>query len=185
MESKQEIINEDSKLIASVDAGSAESTKIAETDTTTNTKKCAHFCALVRHGERIDYTKEVNPHNLKNPLDPSLSSLGLSQAERTGEFFAKYCPKKTSSISTDENFHHGFDTYVIETSPMLRCIQTAAKIASKLGVKKIKINYMATEFLNEGLYPSGCPLSKIEFAQVMKISRQDRPPQMLKFKQDN
>lgn len=68
----------------------------------------------------------------------------------------------------------GFDYFVVETSPFARCIQTAAKIAAKLGVKKIKINYMASEFLNGDMYPEGCPLSKLEFAQVMKVSRNER-----------
>lgn len=59
-------------------------------------KKCAHFCAVVRHGERLDQTLGVNPHDLPNPFDPSLSKLGFSQAERTGEFFAKFCPPQVS-----------------------------------------------------------------------------------------
>jgi broad specificity phosphatase PhoE len=88
-----------------------------------------------------------------------LTTLGLSQAERTGEFFAKFCP----GVNVDENItadqmHLGFDHFVIETSPFIRCIQTANKIAEKLGVTKIKINYMASEFLHEQLYPDGCPL---------------------------
>lgn len=80
--------------------------------------------------------------------------------------------------------HLGFDYYVIETSPFLRCIQTAAKIAEKIGVKRVRINYMASEFLNGKMYPEGCPMSKVEFAKVMKINRSDRPPAMFKFKQD-
>ena len=80
-----------------------------------------------------------------NKVDPPLTKLGLSQAERTGEFLAKFCPRK-GAMDVDEkiqeNMHHlGFDAFVIETSPMIRCIQTACKIAEKLGVSKIKINY--------------------------------------------
>lgn len=76
----------------------------------------------MRHGERMDQAKGVNPHDLANPFDPSLSKLGVSQAERTGEFFAKFCPSKVSGESTEESLHLGFDYYVIETSPFLRCI---------------------------------------------------------------
>lgn len=50
---------------------------------------------------------------------------------------------------------------------------------------KIKINYMASEFLNAKMYPEGCPMSKVEFAKIMKISRGDRPMAMQKFKHDN
>ena len=152
------------------------------------TKKCAHFCALVRHGERADL-KQDYAQSIQNHWDPPLTKLGLSQAERTGEFFAAFCPSSDSSeafntTSTEDGLHLGFDRFIIETSPSIRCIQTANKIAEKLGVTKIKINYMASEFLSNLIFDEGCPLKHLEFTKLMKIKRKDRGPHLQKFQED-
>ena len=40
-----------------------------------------------------------------------------------------------------------FDKIVIETSPFMRCIQTASQIADVLNVNEVELNFMASEHL--------------------------------------
>ena len=41
-----------------------------------------------------------------------------------------------------------FDKIIIETSPFLRCMQTAAQVAKALNHPKVVINYRLSEMLN-------------------------------------
>ena len=63
---------------------------------------------------------------------------------------------------------------IIECSPLIRCLQTASKIAEALGVTEIKINYMATEFLHVDVYPEGCPMGSLELLKVFKLKKKER-----------
>jgi broad specificity phosphatase PhoE len=42
-----------------------------------------------------------------------------------------------------------FDEIYIESSPFLRCLQTASRIAEKLRVKKVEVNWLITEHLGD------------------------------------
>ena len=83
------------------------------------------FYAFIRHGERADQTSNDDSKNFvvqseqTNPIDPPLTITGIKQAQATGHFLGKYF--------TD--YAMKFDTLVIQTSPFLRCIMTAAEIA--------------------------------------------------------
>ena len=39
-----------------------------------------------------------------------------------------------------------FDEVIVEASPFVRCLSTAARIAKPLGIKKIPINYLMSEW---------------------------------------
>ena len=70
-----------------------------------------------------------------NKYDLPLSRKGINQAMEKADFFVKYFE--------DNNYH--FDKIVIECSPFLRCMMTAAQIASSLGQEEVVINYRAAE----------------------------------------
>lgn len=57
----------------------------------------------------------------------------MLEAERTGQFLNAYF---------DEN-NYTFDEVIIECSPFLGCMMTAAKIASCLWKTEVTINYLA------------------------------------------
>ena len=106
-------------------------------------KKC-HFVAMIRHAERADSVKDKNKKRVmefKNKVDPQLSPKGIEQAKATGRYLKKYF----------EDNQMTFDHFVIESSPFLRTLQTAAWIASELGsaCKQIHVNYLLTDLLYE------------------------------------
>jgi broad specificity phosphatase PhoE len=70
---------------------------------------------VLRHGERSDrvHPRYVRPYEV--PFDPSLTELGLLQAERSAQFIQHISPKNVS-------VH-------IVSSPFLRCLETAGKLA--------------------------------------------------------
>ncbi|TNV76103.1 hypothetical protein FGO68_gene4205 [Halteria grandinella] len=105
------------------------------------------FVGLIRHGERADY---VGPHQTSKPYtvhhDPPLSDIGIKQAYETGLALKK--------LLIDEQ---GYETIIIECSPFIRTMMTAAHIVKGLGKGKIQINYLFTELLTPDLYED-CPL---------------------------
>ena len=54
---------------------------------------------------------------------------------------------------TDE----GYTEVLIECSPFIRTMMTAANIAKGLGIRKIKINYLYSELLGDNLFET-CPM---------------------------
>ena len=61
----------------------------------------------------------------------------MQQAEETGRFFKDYLES-----------HPYLEKVVIETSPFMRTMQTAAGIARVLGMPKVKINYTYCEWMS-------------------------------------
>lgn len=64
----------------------------------------------------------------------------------------------------------GIQTVIIETSPFLRCMMTAAHIkrglqsdidSQKFEVKEIKRNYLMSEYLSNMLFEEGNPIGKL------------------------
>ena len=104
------------------------------------TQKC--FVALVRHGERADQaplSKTSKPYLIKH--DPPLTDKGIQQALETGKALKKFLH---SDLKVDE--------VVLECSPFIRTMMTAAGIAKELGLPKIHINYLYSEFMSDRLY---------------------------------
>jgi broad specificity phosphatase PhoE len=50
---------------------------------------------------------------------------------------------------------------VIDSSPFVRCLQTASAIAEKIGIETIHVNYLACEWLKGKFYPEGNPVGKL------------------------
>ena len=53
-----------------------------------------------------------------------------------------------------------FDIIVVESSPLLRCMQTATFICRQLGVPKIQVNYNFREWLSKGIF-SDSPIGRL------------------------
>ena len=51
----------------------------------------------------------------------------------------------------------GYTEIIIETSPFIRTMMTAANIAKELGHAKIRINYLLTELLADHIFED-CPM---------------------------
>ena len=50
---------------------------------------------------------------------------------------------------------------VLESSPFLRCMETAAIIAKTIGIQRIQVNYLLAEWMKEKFYPHGDPYGKL------------------------
>lgn len=50
---------------------------------------------------------------------------------------------------------------MVDSSPFLRCLQTASAIAKKININTIYINYLACEWLKDKFYPAGNPLGNL------------------------
>ena len=96
---------------------------------------------VVRHGERQDKIGK----QVANKYDSPLSELGLQQAQMAGEFLK-------SNVQ---------GPIVVYSSPFYRCLQTANEIAKVLGIERIHINYLASEYMAEKMYDD-CPLKNSE-----------------------
>ena len=55
----------------------------------------------------------------------------------------------------------GYARVIIETSPFLRCMETAAAIAKELNVEEITVNYKWGEIMKYGIFPYGSPIAKL------------------------
>jgi len=83
---------------------------------------------MIRHAERADLVKnKANAGNIEEKDDPHLT-LGIKQANELGDHIVK----------TLEGL--GVKRIVIESSPWLRCMQTASCI-----VRELKKNYLFEE----------------------------------------
>ena len=72
---------------------------------------------------------------IEEKQDPGLTPLGINQAIETGIYLKEYL------------FKNKYDIILIESSPYLRCLQTAKEVANILDVKSIKMNYLAGEWM--------------------------------------
>jgi len=59
---------------------------------------------------------------------------------------------------------HHFDKVIIETSPHLRCMMTAGRIAEAFGIKEVQINYQASEVTYKQLFDENTD-KRIEFTK--------------------
>ena len=73
---------------------------------------------FIRHGERCDNSKlEEERARIEVKSDPPLTRLGVAQAHMTGKYLKTYLKSGK------------YDQIIIETSPFLRTMETAAGIA--------------------------------------------------------
>ena len=108
-------------------------------NTTSKTKPCQIL--FIRHGERADLAPEKDvKYDVKS--DPPLTPLGVTQVEETGHYLKRYVEQ------------HGFDEIVIECSPFIRTVQTAAIIAKAIGKSKVRVLYKYHEWLHPAFYDS-------------------------------
>ena len=102
------------------------------------TKKC--FVALIRHGERADYAHGKTSAVFDIDHDPPLTDKGVKQARETGVSLKKFLAEE------------GYQEVIIECSPFLRTMMTAAHIAKGLGHTKIRVNYLFSELMASDLF---------------------------------
>ncbi len=93
----------------------------------------------MRHVERADQApfSKTSKHCLIKH-DPPLTDKGIQQALETRLEF------QHSDLKVDE--------VVLESSPFIRTMMTAAGIGKELGLPKIHINYLYSEFISDRLY---------------------------------
>ena len=97
---------------------------------------------FMRHGERGDYVEEKTERYRSDvEHDTELTNCGLEQAVQAGNHF------KNSLQKVENEYQVKFDEIRVESSPFLRCLQTAAKVAQVLSVPKINVNYRVSESL--------------------------------------
>jgi len=60
----------------------------------------------------------------------------------------------------------GYQKIIIESSPLLRTLETAAAIAHELGVNEITTNYRVFEWLKDEFFPEGCPVDDMLFVKT-------------------
>ena len=76
-----------------------------------------------------------------NKFDPPLTKLGVSMAHLCGQ-------RLKSNISKRD-----YKRIIIEVSPFLRCMETAAAIAKEFGINEISVNYRWGEWLDIRYFP--------------------------------
>lgn len=94
-----------------------------------------HFAALISHGSRTPHSSSFE---FLKSIDLPLSSQGIKEATATGKYLKRYFERE---------FYYDFDKIIIECSPFLSCMITAAHIAKALGCKEVLINFRATQVL--------------------------------------
>ncbi|TNV75957.1 hypothetical protein FGO68_gene10477 [Halteria grandinella] len=113
-------------------------------------KEPACFVGLIRHGERADYVpKSCTSKKYTVHHDPPLSDIGIQQALETGKALKKFLIEE-----------QGYETIVIECSPFIRTMMTAANIVKGMGTGQVQINYLFTELLAPHLFDD-CPMGDI------------------------
>lgn len=110
---------------------------------------------FVRHGERSDKSDiEEERARIDNLHDCPLTHLGVSQAHLTGQYLRDFLAGE------------GYERVVVESSPILRTLETAAAIAQHLDIDEININYRIFEKLNPKFFPDGCPVDEMVYTRL-------------------
>ena len=110
---------------------------------------------FICHGEKADNSNlQRERDRIDNEFDCPLTTLGLSQAHVTGQYLRKYFKE------------NGFDKIIIESSPFLRTLETAAAIAKELSVYEIDVNYRAFEWFRNGLFNDKTIVHKLTFSML-------------------
>ena len=99
------------------------------------------YLIFVRHGHKswVEGDQEdctVYKNQIKH--DPALIDVGLEQASRVGSYF------KRRLEAVQKEYGITFNEVRVESSPFLRCLQTASKTAQELGLP-IHVEYRVCE----------------------------------------
>ena len=113
----------------------------------------SHFAAIINHGESVKHAR-LGPRKEPPSADPPLTPRGLKQARATADFLKEYFSGNS----------YRFDKVIVECSPFLRCMVTAAQIAKRFGVEEVVINYSACDVLLEKQYKEN-PLYQVEYCK--------------------
>ena len=92
----------------------------------------------------------------KSKADVPLLSIGKKQSQLTAEYLIEYL----------QDHGYAFDTIEIECSPFIKCMQTAAIIASQFGVQKVTINYTLTQHLHPSKVHYYNPMEHLEITRA-------------------
>jgi len=65
-----------------------------------------------------------------------------------------------------------YERVIIESSPLLRTLETAAAIAAELGVGEVTVNYRVFEWLKQEFFPEGCPCEHMLFAKTKSLEEE-------------
>ena len=94
------------------------------------------MCCVIRHGERADNVDfQKLGIEIEQMSDPPLTPLGIEQAKECGVFFKKHLEEQ------------GYTKIIIQSSPYLRCLQTAAQTCKILDVETIEVDYSVGEWM--------------------------------------
>jgi len=106
---------------------------------------------VVRHGERADHDPEIREQWIGHP-DPILTTIGHKQAAETGHFLKA----KLEEIEKKEGKQ--FDKVILECSPFIRTMATAAQVGKAIGKEDIALNCRFSEWFADWLYTvNPCP----------------------------
>ena len=108
---------------------------------------------LVRHAERLDHASPSWAAHAARSHDSPLSEIGFGQARRSGEFLQK------RGVGNDAMLY-------IRSSPLIRCVQTAACLTEKMGVPSLPVQ------IDDAL----CELERFLRPRMMGTHRLSVPP---------
>lgn len=120
------------------------------------------FYGMLRHAEKANLHDKDNPRWVVEK-DPPCSRRGERQAVFTGEYLKDYFEKHNMK----------FDKIVIETSPFMRCIQTANGVAVALGADEVEINYLIAEYLYPRDFPDHDPVPKLQAVTIDDLNKKE------------
>eukprot|EP00347_Sterkiella_histriomuscorum_P019307 403342151 len=106
---------------------------------------------FIRHGERADKHLEENGKPIEFMDDAHLTQIGIQQAKETGLFLKSYI---------EEN---KFEEVILESSPFLRVMMTAAQIAKQLSIPKITVSYNHREIMHPSCFSGQDPIPNLLF----------------------
>lgn len=102
------------------------------------------YVFVFRHGQRKDHVLEEYPEFKHHPDSP-LTPLGYQQAREVGQRL-----KKEIELIAER---HGVQPVVtFESSPFLRCIETATQVGKELGLNECTLNYFFGEWLADWIF---------------------------------
>ena len=90
-------------------------------------------------------------------VDAPLTPIGVIQAQETGAYLKKYVAK------------HAFDEIIMECSPYLRVLMTAAEIGKALDLPSIPVDYLHREWCEYDYYEGENPIPKLLIANKTRV----------------